>query len=104
MKAIVNDRAVVEPSGGHPQEDSDEQHEDDYLDDVGVYNGEQPSAGRDDPDQPALCSRRLKRRQTELPASQLGDELPWDSKRDPSCSSLADNATRRRVPEPPVPT
>jgi hypothetical protein len=43
VKAIVNDRAVVEPSGGHPQEDSDEQHEDDYLDDVGVYNGEQPS-------------------------------------------------------------
>jgi hypothetical protein len=43
MKAIVNDRAVVEPSGGHPQEDSDEQHEDDNLNDVGVYNGEQPS-------------------------------------------------------------
>jgi hypothetical protein len=43
VKAIVNDRAVVEPSGGHPQEDPDEQQEDDNLDDVGVYNGEQPS-------------------------------------------------------------
>jgi len=43
VKAIVNDWAAVEPSGGHPQEDSDEQHEDDNLDDVGVYNGEQPS-------------------------------------------------------------
>jgi hypothetical protein len=45
VKAIVNNRAAVEPSGGHPQEDSDEQHEDDYLDDVRVYNGEQPSEG-----------------------------------------------------------
>ena len=46
---MINDRAVVEPSGGHPQQDPDEQEKDDNLDDVGVDNGEQP--GSDDQDQ-----------------------------------------------------
>ena len=43
VEAIVNDRAAIDPSGGHPQEAPDEQQEDDNLDDVGVYDGEQTS-------------------------------------------------------------
>jgi hypothetical protein len=31
--------AKVEPRGGQPREDTDEQYEDDNLDDEGVYNG-----------------------------------------------------------------